>query len=87
MTLEADRDRGIRAERLLADDLWKEAFAALEERILDSWQRSAINDIESRELAFHQLRHLRDLKKEFENYMRSGQFAAQKIETNRGKRK
>lgn len=87
MSLEADRDRGVRAERLLNDELWKEAFSALETRLLDAWGRSAINDTETRELAFHQLRHLRDFRKELENYMRTGQFAAQKIESNKGKRK
>jgi len=43
---------GVRARSLLEDDLLQGAFSALEERYLQAWRATAIDDVAARETLF-----------------------------------
>jgi len=50
--LENAAGRGVRAERLLADELLAEAFKALEDAYTVAWRRTTIDDAAAREKLF-----------------------------------
>ena len=67
--------RGVRAKRILEDDMVVEAFAAIEKTIEDGWKDSRAHDEKGRENAYLLHRILNQFKGEFERIVRDGEVA------------
>ena len=77
MTLEADRDRGERAKRLLEGDLMVEAFTALEAALHDAWTGSKTP--EERERLWAERQAMIRFKGHFEQAVNTGKLAARQL--------
>ena len=71
--------RGERAQRLISDDLLKEAFTTIEAEIAQEWRRAPARDVEGRERLFLMVRLLDKLKAHFESVIADGRMAAGEI--------
>lgn len=80
MSLELERDRGARAQRILEDDLWRDAVDKVRRNILRSWESSEVEDAESRERAWLELRLLKALVGEIEGVLKTGELARRQLE-------
>jgi hypothetical protein len=68
-------DRGIRAERLLKDSLYVEAWDKVRSAILDKIEHSPVRDKEGREYLYLMLKALSDARGAVEHVMRDGKVA------------
>jgi hypothetical protein len=75
MSEQAKIDRGVRAERLLGDEMLKEGFDAVREAILAKFETSPVRDTEGRERLFLMLKALNDVKSHLEQAVREGKYA------------
>ncbi len=74
--------RGEQAERLFDDPLLKEAFAKVEEGILDSMHRSAFGDESTHHNLVIALQLLRQIKKCLRETAETGKMAKIQVENN-----
>jgi hypothetical protein len=77
--LQEQRERGHRAERLLADDMLIEAWDAVENYYLTAWRGSDAHDIELRERAWTALQILTDVKGALARVARDGAVASEAL--------
>ena len=78
-TPEEEVIRAGRAREVLENDLFKEAFANIEEAILDGIRRSAFVDALLREKLCAQYSLLHTLRDQLTTFMETGQMAAETI--------
>lgn len=69
------RERGKKAEQIMAAEIVQEAFEKIEATIQKSWSSSRADDHEGRHNAFLMNRLLRNLKGEFLRAMKTGKVA------------
>ena len=67
--------REAKAENLLSDELFNEAFTTLETDIRDTWYRTSLNDTEAREQAWLSLRLLERIRLHLTSIIESGDMA------------
>ena len=75
MSPEEELQRAARAEQILGDDLFKEAFKEIETALLRGIQQSAFKDAELREKLCQQYTLLHSLIGQFRTYMETGKLA------------
>lgn len=80
MGLEQDRERGFQAERILKDELFQQAWAEINNRIMEQWRQSKPDQTAERERIHTEIRVLEALKRTFEAHISTGKYAVQKIE-------
>jgi hypothetical protein len=83
MTPDQKVKRGHDAQRLLNDELFKEAWATLDAALITEWAATNPLDAVNRERYFHQLTGLRAVKSKLERYMQEGDAAFREIERTR----
>jgi hypothetical protein len=82
--LEKEISRGERAKRILGEDVFQDAFKALEKQYVDEWRRGMTP--EAREKAHSRLQALEDVALELKKALNAGDIAAHKLKAqNRGK--
>lgn len=69
-------ERGARAQSLLENDLLKEAIEELRKTYRRGWERSAEEDIETRERCYRQLRALDDVVSQLQSFVMTGRMTA-----------
>lgn len=74
MTTEDRIIRGKHAEQLLSNPLLSEAFAAVEDDLVENWKRSAGKSPEVREALFLQLSTLDTVKNKLESFVTDGKI-------------
>jgi hypothetical protein len=80
MTLEEKARRGQAAERILKDEVYREAWASLDAALIANWAVTSPADITNRERYFHQLQGLRAVKTKLETWISDGTAAIAEIE-------
>lgn len=65
-------DRGVRAEKILKNELYVEAFAQVKAAIHEKIESSPVRDVEGREHLFKMLKALNDARGYLEQAMRDG---------------
>lgn len=75
MTPEEELQRAARAESILGDDLFKEAFSEIEIALLTGIRQTAFKDAELREKLCQQYTLLHSLIGQFRTYMETGKLA------------
>lgn len=81
MTLEYDVDRGRKAEEVLNNPVYADAYTRIEQEITRKWRES--RDKEEREQLHQLLRMLDKARTVLESTMRSGKVAAKELERRR----
>lgn len=81
MSLEADLDRGTRAERLLSNPLLIEAFDLVRNAIIARWEDAPIRDKEGAHELKLQLKLLSDVRANLEQAVADGKLAAAELKT------
>ena len=80
MTLEAQVDRGVHAQRLLNDPLVVEAFEAVRASLVAAWEAAPIRDKEGQHELKLMLKLLADVRSYFDLAISDGQLAADEIQ-------
>jgi hypothetical protein len=83
MTLEADLDRGVRAERLLANPLLIESFDMVRTAIIESWEAAPMRDKDGAHELKLMLKLLTDVRANLEQAVTDGKLAAAELKTQR----
>jgi len=73
--LELERVRGVRAQRLMEDDLLKEALSVIRGNIRDSWETSKANDKDGREDAWKMMKVVNEFERHLRSVMGTGKMA------------
>ena len=81
--LQADIDRGAKAERLLADPLLVEAFDCVAQAIHEAWADCPLRDKEGAHELKLQLKLLGDVRANLERAVADGKLAAAELEAKR----
>lgn len=79
MSHEKDAERGARAQRLLEDPVFTDAFKAVEQAIFDQWAASPVRDIEGQHELRLMLNLLRDVRSSLEQTMVDGKLAVEEL--------
>jgi len=69
------QDRAAKAEALLRNELFIEAFEYLDEQFVEAWRTSSIDDEEAREKIFHLMQALGAVKGYFQSVVEDGKMA------------
>lgn len=85
--LNAEAERGRRAQALLEDPLLKSAFEAIETAIVERFKSSPIDDDKGRRYLRLELHLLRSLKANLDHHVRTGTLARHEIEGRKRKQK
>jgi len=80
MTLEADRERGQKAQKLLDDPILREAFDQVHQVIVEQWENAPIRDKEGAHELKLMLTLLRDVRSVLERAITDGKIAASELE-------
>ena len=75
-----ERDRGARAERILTDDLFVQAFAELEKTYLTAWKNTTPTQVPEREALWMGITVLSDVQQHFRLIMQTGKFSHEQLE-------
>lgn len=75
-SLQEQLDRGIKAERLLADPLLQEAFKSVSDAIHQTWEDAPLRDTQAAHELKLMLKLLGDVKSVFERSVEDGKLAA-----------
>jgi hypothetical protein len=78
-TLEESAGRGMRAERLLADELLVEAFKTLEEAYTSAWRSTTIDDVAGREKLFLAINIVGKVRDQLGKVASDGKLAAAEL--------
>lgn len=70
--MSSDIDRGLQAERILNDEIYKEAWEKVRLAILAKFEASPVRDTEGRDHLFKMLKALNDAKGALEQVMNDG---------------
>lgn len=68
-------ERATHAQRLLDDDLFKEAFATLDDKYVKAWRESEARDDDGRQRTWTAVRVLAKVKEHFETIIINGKVA------------
>jgi hypothetical protein len=79
----SDVDRGVRAERILEDELVKEAFQLVEDHFIGMFRRAPLRDEEGVIKAKQLLHALTLFRRVFEDALRNGRLAEQALSEKR----
>lgn len=77
MTPEKEISRGVRAQQILEDELFKEAYRILEQDIFDAWSQSKIRDKDGQHELLLMIQTARKFKAIFEHIVATGEMAKQ----------
>lgn len=80
MSLQADLDRGQRAERLLNDPMLTEAFALVKQAIVESWEAAPLRDKDGAHELKLMLKLLGDVRANLEQALQDGKLAAAELQ-------
>lgn len=80
-----ETERGHRAKRILEDDLWLEAWATIETKLMSGWRNSPARDVEGREALWMALQLAEQVRTLLESHMRTGQMAEMQLEKMHGR--
>jgi hypothetical protein len=84
------RSHGQKAARSWEDEVWQEAFAAVEKHIIEQWRNSVGGEDKEREQAYYLHRAVEAVKQMVKSYIYTGQIASKQLleieETKRGGR-
>ncbi|REJ67619.1 MAG: hypothetical protein DWQ28_06480 [Proteobacteria bacterium] len=69
------QDRAAKAEALLRNELFIEAFEYLDEQFVEAWKTSGVDDAEAREKMFHLMQALGAVKGYFQSVVEDGKLA------------
>ena len=83
--LRAQQSRGERARRLLEDEFIKGAFDTVRQGILETWENAAPADREGQQRLHDMLCGLKDVRQQFDHFVRTGKHA--EIELNKDREK
>lgn len=83
MSLEAELDRGSKAERLINDPILAEAFDLVSKAIHERWEACPIRDAEGQLHLKLQLKLLGDVRANLEQAVSDGKLAAAELKTQR----
>lgn len=72
--------RAAHAERLLADDLLKEAFDALDRDYLEAWRLTAVRDTDARERLWQAVQIVGKIKDHLSIVAQNGKMAQKELE-------
>lgn len=73
-------DRGRRADVLMADETFTEAFGEIEARLTEQWRKSADASHEQREALFRQVAALQSVRGQLKAWSEDAKFIAARIE-------
>lgn len=79
MTLKQELDRGAKAEKLLADELFIEAFDLVAKAIHERWESCPLRDREGAHELKLQLKLLNDVRANLEQAVADGKLAAAEL--------
>lgn len=79
MTLDEQRDRGQRAQRLLDDDLLREALDAIESEVVRQWENCPARDSEGKEALWQLMKTSKKFRGLLNGYVQTGRLAAENI--------
>jgi hypothetical protein len=82
---QAAADRGVRAEKLLNDELFNEAFANVRENLLANLEEWPLDDAAGAEKLRMMLKVISAVRKHLEKVLRDGKVAAHELELERRK--
>lgn len=74
------QDRAARAEALLRNELFVEAFEYLDEQFIEAWKTSSVDDSEAREKLFHLMQALGAVKGYFQSVVEDGKLAKAQLD-------
>jgi hypothetical protein len=74
------QDRAAKAEALLRNELFIEAFEYLDEQFVEAWRTSGIDDEEAREKIFHLMQALGAVKGYFQSVVEDGKMAKAQLD-------
>lgn len=80
MTLEADRERGQKADKLLNDPMLADAFVSVKGAILEAWEATPIRDRDGAHELKLMLKLLGDVRANLERAITDGKIAAAELE-------
>jgi hypothetical protein len=83
LNLEAEIDRGAKAETLLKNETYREAVGKVRQGILDLWSNSPIRDVEGQTYLRLQLKALDDIEKNIQHVANTGKLAMRQREHER----
>ena len=74
------QDRAAKAEALLRNELFIEAFEHLDEQFIEAWKTSGVEDVERRETIFHLSQALLAVKGYFQTVADDGKLAKAQLD-------
>ena len=74
------QDRAAKAEALLRNELFVEAFEYLDEQFIEAWKTSSVDDSEAREKLFHLMQALGAIKGYFQSVVEDGKMAQAQLD-------
>lgn len=75
MTIEQNLYRGARAREVLENEVFIEAFEAIEKDYIETWKKSPARDADAREKIWQYLTQLQKVKTHLQYTMETGQLA------------
>ena len=79
LKLNVERERGARAEQILNDDLFVEAFDSVEAAFLKRWRNSEPNEADGREDIWRALKMLGEVRRVLEHHVKTGELATAQL--------
>lgn len=80
LTLEHEAQRGVRAKHILEDEVYRDAWNAVEASIVDRWKSSPIADAEGQQKLRMMLHVMASVRRQLEDTMDTGKLASAQIE-------
>ena len=78
--LKSDASRGVKAKRLLNDELLVEAFSTIRQNLLLGYQASKSDQADEREQIYFTLKALKSVEDYLGSTLRNGEFAIKTLE-------
>jgi hypothetical protein len=80
LKLNAERERGARAEALLRNELLQEAFAVLEKRYVDEWRVTQFRDTDARERLWQAVNIVGKVRDHLATAVNNGKLAQRQLD-------
>ena len=77
--LRKEQDRGVQAQRLLDNEILKDAFEKIESEIDRAWKNSEGRDSEVREHAYYMHRAVQSLRDSLKQVVTTGKFSSHQL--------
>lgn len=85
MDLEQNLARGVRANEVLENEIYIEAFELIKQEIYTTWQQSPARDAEARETLYLMLKLMDKLKATMQSVMETGKLASLEMDYQKSK--